>query len=232
LIIGKDKCLLFDSGLGIGNIKEVIFSLTNLPVVVLNSHTHYDHIGGNYLFDSIIGIDSRYLNANGKGMSHEDILSFYKQAYIFSNSLLPCIPNDYFIHPFSIGQFVRDNEIIDLGSLTLEIIATPGHTPDGICLLDKKDSLLFSGDIINKGTLFLHLTESDFQEFSNSITKINSKGQNIKYIMPGHGCTEIEGSYILQLEDNIREIKAGKVISIVTNGVNFYNFSYFKYLVK
>ena len=232
LIIGKDRCLLFDTGLGLGNIKEVVIGLTKLPIVVLNSHTHYDHIGGNYLFDSIIGIESRYSNANRKGMSHETLLSFYKRAYIYSNSLLSCIPNNYIINPFSVSQFFHDNDTIDLGGLTLEIITTPGHTPDGVCLLDKKDSLLFSGDIINKGTLFLHLTESDFQVFSSSIAKINSQRQFFKYIMPGHGCTELEESCILELEDNIQKIKDGKVSFIVTNGVNFYNFSFFKYLVK
>lgn len=76
-------------------------------------------------------------------MSYEALFSFYKQAYTFSNSLLPCISSDYYIHPFWVNRFVNDKEKIELGGLTLEIIRTPGHTPDGICLFDKADSLLF-----------------------------------------------------------------------------------------
>jgi glyoxylase-like metal-dependent hydrolase (beta-lactamase superfamily II) len=232
LFVGKDKALLFDTGLGLGNIKELITGFIKLPIIVLNSHTHYDHISGNYLFDSIVGLSTDYSKANTKGMSHETLLSFYKQAYIFSNSLLSCISPDYFIHPFLVNGFVNDGEKIELGELTLEIIKTPGHSPDGICLFDKADSLLFSGDIINKGTLFLHLPESDFNDFSNSIEKLRTIDHFIKYIMPAHGSVELESSYISGLVENIQEIKSGKKSFTVTNGVRFYNFPFFNILVK
>lgn len=50
LFVGKTKALLFDSGTGIKNIALEIKKITNLPIVVANSHSHYDHIGGNHLF--------------------------------------------------------------------------------------------------------------------------------------------------------------------------------------
>ncbi len=53
LITGNEKALLFDTGLGIGDMKRVVEQLTDLEIVVLNSHTHYDHIGGNYQFETI-----------------------------------------------------------------------------------------------------------------------------------------------------------------------------------
>ena len=57
LIEGETRALLFDTGLGIGDMRRVVDQLTDLDVVVLNSHTHYDHIGGNNLFDNIYGTD-------------------------------------------------------------------------------------------------------------------------------------------------------------------------------
>src|SRR5262250_1084420 len=57
LLLGSERALLFDSGLGIGRIDEVVKSLTMLPISVLNSHSHFDHIGGNYAFNDIYARD-------------------------------------------------------------------------------------------------------------------------------------------------------------------------------
>jgi glyoxylase-like metal-dependent hydrolase (beta-lactamase superfamily II) len=53
LILGEKRALLFDTGLGIGNIKNEVKKITSMPVVVINSHRHFDHIGGNPLFKKI-----------------------------------------------------------------------------------------------------------------------------------------------------------------------------------
>src|ERR1700675_1155537 len=50
LIVGSRKALLFDTGMGISSIRAVVRQLTRLPITVLNSHTHYDHVGGNREF--------------------------------------------------------------------------------------------------------------------------------------------------------------------------------------
>jgi len=55
LILGKNKALLFDTGIGVDSISLVVKQLTKLPIIVINSHSHYDHIGGNYEFNNIFG---------------------------------------------------------------------------------------------------------------------------------------------------------------------------------
>src|SRR5215470_14764125 len=67
LIVGTKQALLFDTGMGIGNIKTVVTRLTSRPVVVLNSHTHNDHVGGNWQFQYILGMDTIFTRANAKG---------------------------------------------------------------------------------------------------------------------------------------------------------------------
>src|SRR5258708_29812150 len=64
LIVGSKRALLFDTGLGIGNIKKVTDALTRLPVSVANSHTHNDHIGYNWRFNVVYGIDTDFTRAN------------------------------------------------------------------------------------------------------------------------------------------------------------------------
>src|SRR3954469_14533291 len=58
LILGSKRALLFDTGLGIGDMRELVSGLTQLPISVLNSHTHFDHIGDNWQFNDILGADN------------------------------------------------------------------------------------------------------------------------------------------------------------------------------
>ena len=60
LIVGEKRALLFDTGMGISDIKKVTAELTKLPIIVLNSHTHDDHVGGNWQFDTIYGMDTNF----------------------------------------------------------------------------------------------------------------------------------------------------------------------------
>ena len=53
LLLGTKYALLIDTGLGIGNIKKEVNKLTNLPVKVVTTHVHWDHIGGHKFFNNI-----------------------------------------------------------------------------------------------------------------------------------------------------------------------------------
>ena len=48
LIIGNEKALLIDTGYGYGNLREAVARLTDLPLIVANTHGHFDHVGGKY----------------------------------------------------------------------------------------------------------------------------------------------------------------------------------------
>src|SRR5690242_10161823 len=71
LIVGTKQAALFDTGMGISDIHKVTTKLTSRPVVVLNSHTHDDHVGGNWQFPFIFGMDTDFTGKNAKG-SRED----------------------------------------------------------------------------------------------------------------------------------------------------------------
>jgi len=58
LVVGKERAVLIDTGLGIGNVKRLAEESTHLPIVVVNTHNHYDHIAQNYLFDSVAIFDA------------------------------------------------------------------------------------------------------------------------------------------------------------------------------
>src|SRR5215467_314049 len=113
LLVGTKQALLFDTGMGIGNIKAVVARLTSRPVVVLNSHTHNDHVGGNWQFQYIFGMDTAFTHANAKG-SREDA-----QAELAGQNLCGELPKgfnraNYATKPWKISLFVRGGFKVNL----------------------------------------------------------------------------------------------------------------------
>ena len=51
LVEGRDYALLIDTILGIGNLKAFCETLTDKPIRLVNTHSHSDHVGGNFFFD-------------------------------------------------------------------------------------------------------------------------------------------------------------------------------------
>ena len=73
LFVGTEKALLFDTGLGIGDMRQVVAELTDLEPIVVNSHTHYDHVGGNHHFSKVHGTETAYTAQSAKGRAHEAV---------------------------------------------------------------------------------------------------------------------------------------------------------------
>jgi glyoxylase-like metal-dependent hydrolase (beta-lactamase superfamily II) len=66
LILGQKRALMFDTGMGIGDLKSLTAQLTHLPIIVLNSHTHDDHVGNNWQFDAVWGMDTDFTRQNAR----------------------------------------------------------------------------------------------------------------------------------------------------------------------
>ena len=151
LILGNKKALLFDTGNGIGNIRAVVNELTSLPVLVLNSHTHFDHIGGNVEFSAILAMDTDYTRKNTRGYSNELVWEEVSEEALCG--VLPdgINPATYHTPSFKVKKFITGGYKIDLGERILEVLSTPGHTPDAISVLDRELGLLWVWDIYYDG---------------------------------------------------------------------------------
>jgi glyoxylase-like metal-dependent hydrolase (beta-lactamase superfamily II) len=150
LITGEKQALLFDTGMGIGDLKKVTSGLTRLPIVVLNSHTHNDHVGGNWQFDTIYGMDVDFTRANARGSRDA------AQSEVAPGEICGDLPKGfdrkaYVTKPWKIKAYKQDGDRIDLGGRSLEVIAAPGHAPDSVCLFDREHGLLFTGDTYYPG---------------------------------------------------------------------------------
>lgn len=180
LIIGKDKVILFDTCYGLGDLKSVVESITNLPVTVINSHGHIDHIGGNWQFDKAYIHEEEI--ATAKIHSSKDIRE--KTIKNLKDQKIPPQFEEYYEFPtdFSEEEFIERKEaeyiplkegtIFDLGEREVEVIVIKGHTGGGIGLLDMKSGMLFAGDAISPFT-WIYLDEStSVKSFIESLKEV------------------------------------------------------------
>jgi glyoxylase-like metal-dependent hydrolase (beta-lactamase superfamily II) len=76
LIVGSERAVLFDSGMGIARISDLVRKITPLPVTVLNSHTHFDHVGGNHEFDDVRNLDVAFSTASARGEISDELREY------------------------------------------------------------------------------------------------------------------------------------------------------------
>ena len=210
LIVGQKRALLFDTGMGISDIKKVTSELTNLPIIVLNSHTHDDHVGGNWEFDTVYGMDTDFTRTNAKG-SREDA-----QAEITPGQICGSLPKGfdrqaYATRPWKIAAYMHDGERFDLGGRTIEVIATPGHTPDAISLIDRANGLLFTGDTYYPAPIWLFRPETDLNAYAASIRRLAALAPQIKLVLGAHNIPVAQPAVLAQLVAAFDSVRAGKI---------------------
>jgi glyoxylase-like metal-dependent hydrolase (beta-lactamase superfamily II) len=210
LILGKKRALLFDTGMGISDMKKLVQGLTPLPVSVLNSHTHNDHVGDNWQFEDIYGMDTDFTRKNAQG-SRDDA-----QAEIKPDQLCGPLPagfdaRTYATRPFKVTHWLHGGDTIDLGGRVLKVITTPGHTPDSISLLDQAHGLLFTGDTYYRGLIYLYRPETDLDAYEASLKKMVALAPGLKLLLPAHNVPEGNPADLQRQLTAFRKVRAGQV---------------------
>jgi len=209
LIVGTKQAVLFDTGMGISDIHKVTTKLTSRPVVVLNSHTHDDHVGGNWQFTFVYGMDTDFTRKNAKG-SREDA-----QAEIAADQLCGDLPKGfnpktYATKPWRISHFIHDGFTVNLGGRKLEVLGTPGHTPDSMAVLDRANGLLFTGDTYYPAPIWLFRSETDLDAYVNSVKRLAALAPNLKLVLGAHNIPVAEPSVLPRLVNAIQAVRSGQ----------------------
>lgn len=232
LVIGDDRALLFDTGLGIGDMKRVVEQLTDLDIVVLNSHTHYDHIGGNHQFETIWARDMDYTLGRAAGSPPDAVAEFLKDGWVWKQLPEAFDPKDFRSRPFTISRFVDEGDIIDLGGRKLEILATPGHAPDAICLLDRDNRILLTGDSFYLAPLYTHLEGSDFLDYAKTADRLAGLADDIDAALTSHNVPVVAPHYMTALGEAFAAIEDGTADDyVMTDGFREYRFDGFSIIV-
>jgi len=210
LVAGSDRAVLIDTGMGIANIRVVVEGLTQFPLLVMNTHAHYDHVGNNYRFEHI-AIHRAESKLIEKGIEPGYLAELVEPGTFTDSPPEGFIAQNYQIHPSQPTKILKDGEKISLGNRTLEIIHTPGHSPGSICLWEREKGWLFSGDTVFDGGTHIQLPDSDFCAYQESMDRLVGIVPSLSAIFPAHGESPLEPETILKIANAFRVIVQGGI---------------------
>lgn len=189
VVVGSERALVVDTCFGFENYAEVVGSITDLPTVLVNTHAHGDHCGGNGYFEK----------------------AYIGEAEIpqYTNPLRPIVRAEG-APPACPAVVMKEGDTIDLGDRLIEAISFAGHTPGALCLLDRKERILYTGDSILGRTVYLFMDNSvPVSEMKKSLLHINEYRDAFDRLATGHGRTLDPVTYIDALIDACDTILAG-----------------------
>ncbi len=293
LILGSERALLWDTGMGIAPIRPLVERLTNLPILAVNSHNHFDHVGGNWEFPEVLAWPGPGSEARAAaGYSREFLLPMMAE-----DSLAKPLPAgfqtaSYAIRPWHIAPLVAvpgngktglatpaistaaapataatpgdgatavypsattpppalvathaapaaaaaagflfsspppaalpapaaslcSDLAFDLGGRRLELLHTPGHTPDSIMLLDSAAGILFTGDTVYPAALYAHFDSSEYGRssldvYANTMNSLQSLAPALSCLCCSHNVPLNKPALLGDIAAGFQEILSGQ----------------------
>jgi len=233
LVVGSERAVLVDSGLGIGRVRPVVESLTDRPVSVVNTHHHWDHVGGNEEFEetAIHELGEKPLAEGASGEELQPYLAFVEfvaenepafreldeQIFGFqSDETTPrSLPGEFDRNAWRLDaptptRLLREGDLIDLGGRALRVVHTPGHTPDSICLFDERAGALFGGDTINTGAIYGHMADSSLEAFTASTSRLADMADGVRAVYVAHASRyQMDARFLIEVARGFAEIGEG-----------------------
>ena len=122
---------------------------------------------------------------------------------------------------------------IFLTFIVLEILFTPGHAPDSICLLDRENRLLFTGDTFYLAPLYTHLPGSSFDDYARTAGRLAELADGIDAAITSHNVPRVDSAYMTALGQAFADIEAGRASDVtISDGNREYHFDGFSIIVK
>jgi glyoxylase-like metal-dependent hydrolase (beta-lactamase superfamily II) len=204
LLNGANESLLIDTGMGIDNIFQVVKELTTNPIAVVATHTHWDHIGGHKYFSNFYVHEDEVNWIDGEFPLP---LDYVKKLVIKEPNR---IPNNFDINTYQVFQgkptkILKDNDIIEFGGRSVQVVHTPGHAPGHMCFYEKKKKYLFTGDLIYSGKLDAFYPSTNPKEYKNSVEKIASLP--VINIYPAHHSLDVKPLLVQEVKLALQEIE-------------------------
>jgi glyoxylase-like metal-dependent hydrolase (beta-lactamase superfamily II) len=197
---------------------------------VVNTHTHGDHIGGNYQFEDIAVFETEFSKKRAHDGQTRDQMGHYLEVdMVWKEFPIYFDKDSWKIRPFSVTQWLHDGDNIELGDRTLEVIHTPGHSPDSICLIDRDNRLFWTGDSFYPAPIYIYSSTKSLNMFIKSFQKMVNLIPSYDWVLPSHNEPNVEKYLIKECHEAAKSIKdgtAGEFTMGVVAGIKVHRFDY------
>jgi glyoxylase-like metal-dependent hydrolase (beta-lactamase superfamily II) len=172
------ECIIIDPGMDSSaeenEIADYIQENNLKPVLLVNTHTHVDHILGN------VFIAEKY---NIKLAAHKESEKFLHGAK--GHAMVFGIELD---SVKKIDEYLEEGSEIRFGESSLEIFLTPGHADGSLCFYSEADKFVITGDVLfNQSIGRTDLPTGDYDKLQQSIWKKLFVLPDDTTAFPGHG---------------------------------------------
>ena len=173
LLVGTKGAFLVDTGVGIGDLRAAVESLTDKPLTVVNTHGHVDHYGGNYQFDRVL------LNPKDNEVAKRSIeLMDIREIVLDRMAKEGCVPQGfdrqaYFAYNLDNLAPLDENAVFDLGGMTVQCIPMPSHTPGMTGFYIDELKLLLGGDSVCAMTCLFFEEASDLETHIQMLHRVS-----------------------------------------------------------
>lgn len=223
LLTGTEKAILIDTGAGLSNLKSITDELTSLPVSVVNTHGHLDHISCNYQYQTA------YLHPADEAVFIQHSDHNYRYQVLEASLRLAKLPTWLLKLPILRVQAQKISNVpasdnrsplsdgmrFDLGGRTIVVLCTPGHTHGSVCLLDIERRQMFSGDTVGSVDVLIMLDHSTSVEtYRSSVLRLKAISDRFDTMWSAHHKVPLDHSwmddYILGADQILAGVKTTK----------------------
>lgn len=189
VIIGDEKILVIDAGLGAGSgLRQYIESLTGTgkPMICAATHNHPDHMGSAKTFDEAyvswldypcrndfaLNVEQRLEDLKGFALGNEEVQS-YCEEHILDNHDVKC-------------RDIRDGDVFDLGGVKIRAVWLPGHSEGSMVFYNEEEKYLFAGDSVNTDVHLKKLDREGLIRYQSHLKRLIGLAAPDTIVYPAH----------------------------------------------